>query len=460
MSSGILTCEKLNAINNLKIPVKSYGDNLVINDNSYNIYYDTTKEKLWTINKQLFDNYIGSTINDNYSVGIKLTNNSGIFLNIENQNNFLHNLNSSNIILTENKFLVQEDISYNKKIICQNLSTKDDIICSNEIYINNINISFNDSSNNVFLNTSVFENDTSVNNVNNLDKINVENTLTIQQEKEFNTQSILPVGSIISWAGELNASNNNITKIGDLWIINNKFLYCNGSSCNKSDYPVLFNMVGNSYGGTDPNFNLPDLRGRTLFGDNTDTTNSKIKDSGIDTLYNYANKYIGDKNIEMSSHTIDHGHTIENYGNFELENIDLLHNHPDENNHNHAGNLTFKLNYNEIVDDDYYDLSDDENNENKVERNDLTVNNFELSDISLVNFDSDIGTINSNDQNDIKNPILKVDNPNENLQTTYHTIENVVEDINNNQTNVIHDSNDFPIDLPSILIHFLIKAKN
>ena len=35
---------------------------------SYNIYYDTTKEKLWTINKQLFDNYIGSTINDDYTV--------------------------------------------------------------------------------------------------------------------------------------------------------------------------------------------------------------------------------------------------------------------------------------------------------------------------------------------------------------------------------------------------------
>ena len=38
MSSGILTCEKLNAINNLNIPLKVISYDLVINNNSYNIY--------------------------------------------------------------------------------------------------------------------------------------------------------------------------------------------------------------------------------------------------------------------------------------------------------------------------------------------------------------------------------------------------------------------------------------
>lgn len=43
-------------------------------------------------------------------------------------------------------------------------------------------------------------------------------------------------------------------------------LYCDGSSYATTDYPVLFGKVGYLFGGAGANFNVPDLRGRTVVG--------------------------------------------------------------------------------------------------------------------------------------------------------------------------------------------------
>jgi microcystin-dependent protein len=41
---------------------------------------------------------------------------------------------------------------------------------------------------------------------------------------------------------------------------------CDGRALSKADYPTLFSILGETYGATDDEFNLPDLRGRTVMG--------------------------------------------------------------------------------------------------------------------------------------------------------------------------------------------------
>lgn len=44
------------------------------------------------------------------------------------------------------------------------------------------------------------------------------------------------------------------------------FLPCDGRILSKSDYPVLFNRIGHTHGGTGNDFKLPDLRDRAPVG--------------------------------------------------------------------------------------------------------------------------------------------------------------------------------------------------
>lgn len=60
------------------------------------------------------------------------------------------------------------------------------------------------------------------------------------------------VGEIKTWAGVALPSN--------------EYMNCDGSILSTTQYPVLFNAIGYTFGGSDTNFNLPDLRGRTIVG--------------------------------------------------------------------------------------------------------------------------------------------------------------------------------------------------
>jgi microcystin-dependent protein len=60
-----------------------------------------------------------------------------------------------------------------------------------------------------------------------------------------------PVGIIIPFAGDT---------------IPPFYLICDGRSLLKSEYPELFQVLGNKYGENSLNFNIPDLRGRTIVG--------------------------------------------------------------------------------------------------------------------------------------------------------------------------------------------------
>jgi microcystin-dependent protein len=72
------------------------------------------------------------------------------------------------------------------------------------------------------------------------------------------TDNALPVGTVITWAGET-------TSIPANWML------CNGKAMNKAVYKDLFAAIGTRWGGSGSTFNLPDLRGRFLRGDDAGT---------------------------------------------------------------------------------------------------------------------------------------------------------------------------------------------
>lgn len=51
----------------------------------------------------------------------------------------------------------------------------------------------------------------------------------------------------------------------------NGYLFCDGSAVSTTTYAALFAVIGTTYGGAGPNFNLPDLRARVPVGRNNGT---------------------------------------------------------------------------------------------------------------------------------------------------------------------------------------------
>jgi microcystin-dependent protein len=72
------------------------------------------------------------------------------------------------------------------------------------------------------------------------------------------TGDSLPVGTIIAWGGVSSSVPAN-------WML------CNGKSLSKAVYKELFTAIGTSWGSAGDKFNLPDLRGRFLRGDDAGT---------------------------------------------------------------------------------------------------------------------------------------------------------------------------------------------
>ncbi|OOQ59955.1 phage tail protein [Mucilaginibacter pedocola] len=69
--------------------------------------------------------------------------------------------------------------------------------------------------------------------------------------------NLLPVGTILPYGGTAERIS---TMQGQGWML------CNGAKLNKAQYPLLFDVIGNTCGGADPEFCLPDLRGVFLRG--------------------------------------------------------------------------------------------------------------------------------------------------------------------------------------------------
>lgn len=98
------------------------------------------------------------------------------------------------------------------------------------------------------------------------------------------------------------------------------FLFCDGSSYATSDQPALFAAIGHAYGGSGPIFNVPDSRGRTIFGFDAGNATGRMTRAGSQGIDASALGNVGGEQAhtqianEMVSHThtasvVDPGHT-------------------------------------------------------------------------------------------------------------------------------------------------------
>ena len=75
-------------------------------------------------------------------------------------------------------------------------------------------------------------------------------------DKNFSTS---PIGTVLSFAGQAAPHG---------------YLLCNGASYKVADYPDLYAVIGNTYGGDSTNFNVPDYRETVLVGVGENTTDT------------------------------------------------------------------------------------------------------------------------------------------------------------------------------------------
>lgn len=116
------------------------------------------------------------------------------------------------------------------------------------------------------------------------DLANVLSPLLVKSNQVFG----VPIGTVIDFAG---------------WTPPDGYLSCDGQTFSASEYPELFNVIGNNWGGVAPMFSVPDLRRRTTVGSGgTKTT----------TLENYVGAVGGDENSILQKDNIpSHTHTFE-----------------------------------------------------------------------------------------------------------------------------------------------------
>ena len=82
-------------------------------------------------------------------------------------------------------------------------------------------------------------------------------------EKVYSTS---PIGTVLSYAGQTAP---------------NGYLLCNGASYLVKDYPDLYAVIGNTYGGDSTNFNVPNLVDKFIQGS---TTSGKEKEAGLPNI--------------------------------------------------------------------------------------------------------------------------------------------------------------------------------
>lgn len=74
---------------------------------------------------------------------------------------------------------------------------------------------------------------------------------TVVPTRQIQVEEFELVGVVKMWAGNVAPEN---------------YQFCNGQSLAVADFPALYAVIGNSYGGNSTFFNLPDFRGRVAIG--------------------------------------------------------------------------------------------------------------------------------------------------------------------------------------------------
>jgi len=150
--------------------------------------------------------------------------------------------------LSPNSFIkIQDLINNNKKKTIYELFNELKLNLStdiNEIKLNFSNI--NEIKSNLLNINEIKSNLLNINEI----KSNLSNEIN-EIKSNLSTINVLPIGSIIIYAGELIPKN---------------WLKCDGSQLLISDYTELYNVIGNIYGGNQLIFNLPDSQGKTIIG--------------------------------------------------------------------------------------------------------------------------------------------------------------------------------------------------
>jgi microcystin-dependent protein len=114
----------------------------------------------------------------------------------------------------------------------------------------------------------------------------------------------VPAGTVVAFAG---------TTAPTGWAL------CDGSALNTTTYSALFAAIGTTYGGSGSTFNLPDLRGRTVFGkDNMGgtaanritSTLGKIDGATLGAVGGLQNKTLAVSEIPAHSHYLSLNTTL------------------------------------------------------------------------------------------------------------------------------------------------------
>lgn len=100
----------------------------------------------------------------------------------------------------------------------------------------------------------------------NIDDINKKAGFKFVLPKPIEYISNAPIGTVLSFAGQTAP---------------NGYLICKGQSVAVADYPDLYAVIGNTYGGDDTNFNVPNLVDKFIQGS---TTSGTEKEAGLPNI--------------------------------------------------------------------------------------------------------------------------------------------------------------------------------
>lgn len=74
---------------------------------------------------------------------------------------------------------------------------------------------------------------------------------TVVPTRQIEVEEFELVGVVKMWAGNVAPEN---------------YVFCNGQSLSVAEYPSLYSIIGNNYGGNSTFFNVPDFRSRVAIG--------------------------------------------------------------------------------------------------------------------------------------------------------------------------------------------------
>lgn len=211
-------------------------------------------------------------------------------------------------IYTPNAVISSSDVSSNENVIFNYLQAGVDTYADGTIVNADINSSANIQSDKLNL-TSVNQNIQNTGTFSNTGNATITGTLTVSSTVTANsvTFATLPAGVVMAWTTDTAPSG---------WLL------CDGSAVSRTTYSGLFAVISTTYGVGDGSttFNVPDLRGRFILGqdDMGGSSANRVTDTDADTLGNAdgtETKTLTSTELPAHTHTIGAGQNYNSSGN-------------------------------------------------------------------------------------------------------------------------------------------------